>query len=164
MTEEDPSAEPDTSVKEAMPNWDRLMTDMTEMARDYEDDGWTALTVHPGDIAAFPGEAGRRGLELLAPDNEFDPIAEAFDATEGFDSAAVYRAVESGMVYLLIVLEAPDTETVLLLPAYYSHGNDTAFVDMLETADTVPVHVRPLDERRILTFSHDEPDLFLPPD
>lgn len=164
MSDEDPRTDPDTSVDEAMPNWEELMTDMTELADDYERRGWTALQVHPGDIAAFPGEAGRRGLELLAPDNEFDPIAEAFDAADGFGSAEVYRAVEAGMVYLLIVLEAPDIETVVLLPAYYSHGNDTAFVEMLETAEAVPVHVRPLDQRRILTFTHDDPSLFLPAD
>lgn len=164
MSERDPRGEPEYPAGEDRPNWEQLIEDMAAMSEEYREAGWEALEVHPGDISAFPGEKGRAGIELLAPDNEFDPIEEAFDDTTGFDDADVYRAVESGMVYLLIVLEAPDIETVVLLPAYYSHGNDQAFVEFLEESDEVPVHVRPLDQRRVLTFAHADPTLFLPPD
>jgi len=164
VRDSDPGVEPETLDDAELTNWESLIEDMSAMAEEYRDRGWAALEVHPGDIAAFPGEAGRRGIELLAPDNEFDPIAAAFDETAGFETAEVFRAVDGGMVYLLFVLEASDIETAVLLPAYYSHGNETEFVEMLETAVDVPVHVRPLNERRILTFTYDDPSLFLPPD
>lgn len=164
MSDHDPRAEPDYPAGEDRPNWEQLIDDMAATADQYREEGWEALEVHPGDISAFPGESGRAGFELLAPDNEFDPVADAFDATSGFEESEVFRAVEAGMVYVLIVLAAPDIETVVLLPAYYSHGNDRAFVEYLEANESVPVHVRPLDQRRVLTFSHADPSLFLPPD
>ena len=167
MTDEDqpgemPEPEENNPASQAMPYWERLIEDMEVTAEEYRDRGWKAVEVHPGDVSVFPGEQGRRGIELLAPDNEFDPLAEAFDEAEGFDSGEVYRASENSVLYFLVVMEDERAEVVILLPAYYNHRTETDFVEMLQSASDVPIHVRPLNERRILTFAQKDPSLFLP--
>lgn len=167
MTDEDQSGEgpepgQNNPASEAMSFWERLIEDMEATAAEYREQGWSAVEIHPGDVSTFSGEQDRRGFELLPPDDEFNNAAAAFDECDGFEAGEVYRAVEGGVVYVLVVLEAPETKTALLLPAYYNHGQETDFVEMLESTDSVPIHVRPLDERRVLTFTYNEPSLFLP--
>jgi hypothetical protein len=112
-------------------------------------------------VAVF-ADRGRTGIELLAPDDEFDDLSTAYDEADGFESAQVFRADPGGSIFLVIALENPGTETVALLPAYYSPVEHNEFVEMIRDEGEVRTHVRPLDERRILTFTHDDPSLFLP--
>lgn len=160
----DPVGEPDNPADDAMPRWEQVMEDMAATAEEYRERGWDAHEVHPGDVGLFadPDKEGRTGIDLLAPDNEFDPVAEAFDAADGFESAQVFRADTEGTIYLVVALESEATETVVLLPAYYSPPEHEAFMDMIYADGEVRIHVRPLNERRILTFTHEDPSLFLP--
>jgi hypothetical protein len=170
MTEDEPTEEqPDMTsggqnnpASQAMPYWEQLIEDMDATAAEYRESGWDTIEIHPGDVSTFPGNAGRKGIELLAPDNEFEPAAEMFDEADGFEKAEVYRAVQGNTIYVLVVLEDPATENALLLPAYYNQSTETEFVRMLQQESDVKIHVRPLDERRILTFTHNNPTLFLP--
>ncbi|MDL0138948.1 hypothetical protein PNP85_05460 [Halobacterium salinarum] len=147
-------------------SWDALMDDMAAIADDYRDRGWSAHELHPGDInvsAPTDDAAGRGGIELLVPDNEFEPVAAAFDAADGFDTTRVFRADTSGTVFFVAAVEAAATETAVLVPAYYSPPEHESFTTHLRSAaGSVRLHVRPLDERRVLTFAHDAPELLLP--
>lgn len=162
VSDMDPKGEPENPASLAQPRWLQVIDEMEATAEAYRDRGWEAEVIHPGDVVTFTEAKGRQGLELLAPDNEFDAAAGLFDACDGFSSAEVYRAVDGATVYLVIALEDTETGGALCLPAYYSHADDTAFVKMLRESDAIPIHVRPLDERRILTFSHQDPSLLLP--
>lgn len=158
----DPAGEPDNPAASAMPYWERVLEDMEATAAEYRDRGWQVVEIHPGDVAVFSEDAGRTGLELLAAGNEFEELAEAFDAADGFESAQVLRATTEGSVFVVVVLEDDASETAALLPAYYSPGEHENFVEMIQTEGEVRIHVRPLDEHRVLTFTNEEPDLFLP--
>lgn len=160
----DPVGEPDNPADDALPHWERVMEDMAATAEEYRDGGWDAHEVHPGDVGLFANrdEEGRTGIDLLAPDNEFDPVADAFDAADGFSDAQVFRADTGSSVFFVVALESPETETVVLLPAYYSPPEHEDFMDMIHEEGEVRIHVRPLNERRVLTFTHDDPSLFLP--
>ena len=160
----DPVGEPDNPTGDAMSHWEAVMEDMAATAEEYRDRGWDAHEVHPGDVGLFTDreKEGRTGIDLLAPDNEFDPVADAVDAADGFESAQVFRADTDGSVYVVVALESPETETVVLLPAHYSPPENEAFMDMIYEEGEVRIHVRPLNERRILTFTHEDPSLFLP--
>lgn len=162
MTDPDPTGGAENPASLAEPRWSQVIEDMEATAAAYREDGWDAVVIHPGDVATFTQANRRRGFDLLAPDNEFEEAAALFDRCDGFKSAEVYRAVENAVVYLVIAMEDSDEEGALCVPAYYSHADDTDFVEMLETAETVPIHVRPLNQRRILTFTHQNPSLFLP--
>lgn len=158
----DPTAESDNSIGDSMPYWQQVMADMEATAEEYRDRGWQAIEVHPGDVAVFSEDLDRTGIELLPPDNEFDELADAFDEAGGFESAQVLRAETEGSVYVVVVLEDEPTETAVLLPAYYSPGQHEDFLDMIQTEGEVRIHVRPLNERRVLTFTNEDPELFLP--
>lgn len=163
MTNEpDTTAEPDNPIGDSMPYWQQVLEDMEATAEEYRDRGWQAITVHPGDVAVFSEDLGRTGIELLPPDNEFDDLSAAFDEAGGFESAQVLRAETEGSVYVVVVLEDEPTEAAVLLPAHYSPNEHEGFVDMIRSEGEVRIHVRPLDERRVLTFTHEDPDLFLP--
>lgn len=162
--EPDPVGKPDNPAETAMPYWEQVMEDMAATAEEYRSRGWSVQEIHPGDVSIFTGEADRTGIELLAPDNEFDPAAEAFDAAGGFENAQVFRAETEGTVYLVIALEDSANETAVLYPAYYSPGHHDEFVEMIQSEGVVRTHIRPLDQRRILTFTHEDPSLFLPED
>lgn len=158
----DPTAEPDNELGDGLPYWQQAIEDMEATAEEYGDRGWQAIPIHPGDVAVFSEELDRTGIELLPPDDEFDELAAAFDDAGGFESAQVLRAETEGSVYVVVVLEDESTETAVLLPAYYSPAEHEDFVDMIQTEGEVRIHVRPLDERRVLTFTNQDPDLFLP--
>lgn len=161
--EPDPDADADPGIDPTMPHWERVVEDMAATADEYRDRGWDAVEVHPGDVLAATDDH-RSGFELLAPDDEFERVAAAVDDSDGFDSANVFRAATEGTLFFVVVLEDPGTETAILLPAYYAPGENEEFVEMLQTEGEVRTHVRPLDQRRVLTFSHDDPSLFLPDD
>lgn len=159
----DPRGDVDPAADAVTDHWEALMGDMSELADEYRDRGWDAHEIHPGDITTVTTEdADRRGIDVLAPDNEFDPVEAAVEAGTEFDNATVYRALTNGVLFLLVVLEDEPSETVVLVPAYYSPAEDRAFVQYLNTIDAVQIHVRPLDERTIVTFEASEPSLFLP--
>ncbi|MFB6072530.1 MAG: hypothetical protein ABEJ88_06135 [Halobacterium sp.] len=160
----DPVGEPDNPAGDAMPYWERVVEDMEATAEEYRDRGWTAVALHPGDVSVFTDAPDRNGIELLAADNEFEDLADAFDDAGGFSEAQVLRATTEGSVYVVVVLEDEAAETAVLLPAYYSPGEHDDFVEMIQTEGEVEIHVRPLDERRVLTFTHEDPSLFLPED
>lgn len=161
-SEPDPTAEPDNAIGDSMPYWQQVIEDVEATAEEYRDRGWQAIAIHPGDVSVFSENLDRTGIELLPPDNEFDELDDAFDEAGGFESAQVLRAATDGSVYVVVVLEDEPTETAVLLPAYYSPAEHEDFVDMVESEGEVRIHVRPLDERRVLTFTHEDTDLFLP--
>lgn len=159
----DPRGDVDPAADAVNDHWEQVVADMSDLADEYRDAGWDAHELHPGDVSTFTeDDVERRGFELLAPDNEFDPIADAVEAGGGFGSATVYRTMTHGVLFLLVALEDEATETAVLLPAYYSPTGDQDVVEYLKETDAVDIHVRPLDERTILTFRQDDPSLFLP--
>lgn len=160
--EPDPVGEPDNPADIAMPHWEQVVDDMAATADEYEERGWTAHEIHPGDVALITEGDGRTGVDLLAPDNEFDPVAEAFDEAGGFEDAQVFRADTGGTLFLVVALEDEATETAVLFPVYYSPPEHDQFVEMVEQEGEIRIHVRPLDERRILTFTNEDVELFLP--
>lgn len=160
-----PRGDVDPAADAVNDHWEQVVADMSALAAEYRDAGWDAHELHPGDVSTVTDEdADRRGFDLLAPDNEFDPIADAVEDGGEFGSATVYRTMTHGVLFLLVVLENEATDTAVLLPAYYSPADQQDVVEYLRGADAVDIHVRPLDERSILTFRPDDPSLFLPDD
>lgn len=156
--------EHDLPASDTMPYWEQVVDDMAATAEEYRERGWRVVEIHPGDVSVFADAPDRTGIELVAPDDEFDDLAAAFDEVDAFDDAQVLRAATEGTLYAVVVLEDPGTETVTLLPIYYVPGEEEGFVEMMQTEGEVRIHVRPLDERRVLTFTSDDPSLFLPSD
>lgn len=145
-------------------HWDDMIADMEATAAEYREQGWDVLELHPGDVTALaPTEDRERfGLDVLVPGNEFDELQTLVEAGTSFDSYKVYRGEGSGLVLLLVVMEDSEREQTVVFPAYYNPAQSTDMQQAAHDAGTMYSHVRPLDERAIVTFTHDEPALFFP--
>ncbi|MHB9287641.1 hypothetical protein ACKVMT_11460 [Halobacteriales archaeon Cl-PHB] len=161
-TDPDPNGEPDNPAGDAMPHWEQVVEDMAATAADYRERGWEAHEVHPGDVGVFAGDVDRTGIELLAPDDEFDAIVDAPGDPAAFERAEVFRAVTGGMVYAVVAIENPAAEVAVLAPLHYSPAEHEEFVAMVDREGELRIHVRPLDERQVLTFRVGDPERLLP--
>jgi hypothetical protein len=141
--------------------WDALLADMRAEAAAYEEEGWTTLQLHPGDVTARDGSFEDLGLDVLVPDNEFDRLEPAL--SEGVERYEVYRSTAGHYVALLFVLEVVDRELAVFVPAYYS-GRDEAAGTLLRKAQDngeLTLIVRTLTDDRV-ELTLDRPELLGP--
>ncbi|WP_276280381.1 DUF7529 family protein [Halorussus caseinilyticus] len=170
MAEEDPAAAfehvgeiPGTHLR-AAEFWDDILADMEATAEEYETDGWDTLQLHPGDVTALvPDEHDDRfGLDVLAPDDEFEELQGLLEGDASFDAYEVFRAMADGLVLFVVAMEDRDREIAVLYPAYYDAQNAQAMLTAAESAGEMRTYVRTLTEEQI-EFTHDEPENFGPP-
>lgn len=151
--------------------WENVIEDMEVTAAEYENEGWTTLQIHPGDVAVLGDHLGAEGeeipgspgLDIVTPDDEFRKLAELLDDGFTVDNVEVYRADQDSMAYVVTVMEDSDRETAVLAPAYYRHSDP----DVGDTFDAARVEgvfhtrLRRLTGNAII-ISHEDPDLFAP--
>jgi len=161
MTEDDATGGPALAGFDAASavreHWDDLVGDMEATAAEFEDAGWDALQLHPGDVTAVTGD--RWGFDVLVPDDEFEQLHEWVD-DGAFDEHDVYR-VESGIVFALVVLRDEADERAVCCPLYYDDATVKGLCDLAGQQGRVFTHVRNLAEEYV-TFTHEEPSLFFP--
>lgn len=144
--------------------WDDVLTDMEATVERYREEGWEVLEIHPGDVASPDGDQGGRwGLDVLVPDDEFETLERLIEGGDfSFDESEVYRATGSGLVLLVVVMLDHDTEVAVFFPAYYDVDRAHSMLDRATDAGEMRTHLRPLDLETIVTFTHDDPSLFMP--
>jgi len=143
--------------------WEDVVDDMEATAAEYRDRGWTVATVHPGDVTALDGaEGGRWGLDVLAPGDEFETVEELVAGDRSFDESEVYRAELEDLVVMVVAMLDGDTEHAVLFPAYYDVADATGMLDRARETGEIRTHLRPLDQRAVVTFRHADVELFLP--
>jgi hypothetical protein len=149
--------------------WDAVVADMEATVEEYREDGWDVVEVFPGDVTTLSGQhptVDRYGLDLVVPGelaSELHDHVEAPDA--GFDSTSVFRAVATGIVFLVVVVEDSDRGIAVIAPAFYDSDDEVAG-EMIERATRegeMHLHVRDLASEHVATFTHDDPSLFFPP-
>lgn len=152
-------------VNRLMDVWDEVIADMEATAETYRDEGWQVLEIHPGDVAAPDGEQGGRwGLDVLVPGDEFEELERLIEVESfSFDESEVYRATRSGIVFLVVAILDHDTEVAVVFPAYYDVDRGRSMLGRATEAGEMHTHLRPLDLENVVTFSHDDPSLFMPP-
>lgn len=154
--------------------WQDVVEDMTATAERYRADGWETVELHPGDVAVLTGdprtmaeekgdfEPGPRrlGLDVVVPGEEYERLRDLASGRT-FDSYEAFRAVEGGIVFLLVVVTDATDEVAVFVPAYYELA-DAA--DLREVADehAMYTHVRSLSPDEAVTFTHDDPDPLFP--
>lgn len=149
---------------EAMAWWDDLERDAAATAAEYAERGWESLQVHTGDVTALDGEYGDRvGLSVLVPDDEFEAMTERL-ADGGVTGYDVYRTVVPGYVALLLVLEDESSETAVVVPAYYSTGDERAerLFERAVDEGELSVYLRRLSDE-FVEVTLREPALLAPP-
>lgn len=146
--------------------WPNLLEDMAATAAEYAESNWEPLQLHPGDVTPVTGDAVEHvGFDVLLPDDEFEALTGVIDDGASFDAFDVYTTTVGGVVFLLVAMEDPTTETAVLFPLYYRPGED-GLAEVREHAEetgAVQTHLRRLAEDRYVTFTLDEPSLVFEP-
>jgi len=155
---ESPGGETPPNVN-AADGWQNVIKEMEATAESYRNRGWTTVELHPGD-SVFVDSAERLGLDVVLAGDEYETL-EATVAAHEFTDVEVFRAVREGMVYLLIAERAPEAQTVIFVPAYYSLQGTNTTRETIRDEDELTLFCRRLTDSYVL-FSHTEVDPFLP--
>jgi hypothetical protein len=115
-----------------------------------------------GADTASDTDTDRFGLEVLVPDPEFEQLESWIEKGTRFGSYEVYRTTENGVVFLLVVLTDEATERAVCVPAYYESEKASALRERAEREGVFFTYVRRLRRDRVITFTGDDPDFFLP--
>jgi hypothetical protein len=158
--------------------WDDTIADMEATAEEFREAGWETVELHPGAVTPLPSgetEDGyvdeRVGLDVLVPGNEFEAVTEAVGGFEGEEGDAAsyteyeaFRAQQDGVVFLVVAMKAPATETAVLIPLYYKIQDASETVRRVREQGEMRLFVRPLDDSERVVFSQQSPSALLPGD
>jgi len=135
-------------------HWTELLADARATAAEYRDRGWDVLLVHTADATVV-----EEGLDVLIPDNEYDELAALAEQAD-FDTSRVFTNTAGGVRFLLIVVEATETEQAVAVPAYFAVAEEPALREQGTTAGALTTKIRALGSESRVTFTHDDPMLF----
>lgn len=137
--------------------WETVLDDVRATAAEYRDDRWEVLVIHTGDVTPLTDDPF--GLDVLAPDDEFDDLAALVD-TVTFDQTSVYRADDGGVRFFVTVPEATEANRAVVIPTFIVRTELPALRERATAAGAMFTHVRTLAADRRVTFRHDDPELF----
>ena len=144
--------------------WDDLLADARAIAAEYREDGWDAVVLEPTDVAPVERD-DRTGLDVTVSAEEYDVIAGLVDGDVTITAADVYYrplADEGSDQRVALAVERDDdSETAILVSLAY---DITAARSVFETAlleEELLVHVLADPDDGWVSFSHDDPSLFL---
>jgi hypothetical protein len=137
--------------------WQGTLDDMEGMAEAREGEGWDVVTVTALDGAPKSSEKDdrdRHGLVFVVPDNQAEPLEAAIDAGE-FPRFDVYRAEQTGEVYLVVEYLDPETETAVLVAGTYELRYAAGMVKEGREAGETYTHYQTLDTTPVGSFRHE---------
>lgn len=147
--------------------WEDVEADLEATAQELSAEGWTTVTLHPGDVTTRVGrDGGPAGLDVMVAGNEFEELTDQVEAGAGFSETAVFRQAAGGVAFLVCVLRDPERRVAALVPAFYPQTGDDARVlaERAREEGEVRLFVRPLRRDRVVTFTVDDPALVFPPE
>lgn len=168
-----PSAGPSRAMDHDLPTpalrerWEDVEADLDATAEELEAEGWTTLTLHVGDVTSYPGHDDEPArLDVMVADNEFDALEAHVRSGVEFGETVVFRQAADGVMFLVCVLRDPEREVATLFPAFYPQKGKAAgaLADHAHETGRLKVVVRPLDRRRSVAFTIEEPELVFPTD
>lgn len=149
-------------IPELAEYWPEFQAEIDSVAEEYRTDGWTVVEVHPGDVVPLePGEHDRWGLDIVVPDDELTAVRDAV-ADSTTTELELLRSTRGELVFQLVVAKDPDDHCLVLIPTYYSESNIAPLRAAAFDRGIVQIHLRPLKQSPVITFSHEEPAMFFP--
>ncbi|QZX98217.1 DUF7529 family protein [Halobaculum rubrum] len=157
--------------------WDDVMADMEATAEEYREAGWNVLELHPGDVTPLPNvstdgtgiEVDRTGFDVLLPGDEFaaaQELVEGLEVTDetsaAFDEYDAYRARQSDVVFLVVVMKAETAGEAVAFPLYYAEEQAEPMLERADAAGELRAYLRPLDDSERVVFSLSDPETLFP--
>ncbi|ELY84258.1 DUF7529 family protein [Natrinema altunense] len=145
--------------------WADLLADANAIAEEYRDEGWDVVVLEPTAVSPVDRDE-RVGLDVTVSDAEYEIVEELIE--EGavtITSANVYYrpvAADGSERRLALTVERDESsETAIFVPLTYDLSTCR---DVFETAlleEQLLTHVTTPSTARWVSFSHDDPSLFL---
>ncbi|RQG91801.1 DUF7529 family protein [Natrarchaeobius chitinivorans] len=175
----------DENAPTADPIWTELLEDAGSIAETYRDAGWDVVVLEPVDVSSSE-RADRFGLEAVVSDAEYDlleTLIEDEDVTFA-DAEVYYRPADGDDRRFALAVERDEASTTAVcVPLTYSISRSREVFRTALSEEELLVHVRAVrsdgdddtdddtgsrtegeqdvDFDRWVTFSHDDPSLFL---
>ncbi|QLG50584.1 DUF7529 family protein [Natrinema halophilum] len=145
--------------------WGDLVQDSRAIAEEYREDGWDAVVLEPTDVSPVDEDA-RIGLDVSVSDEEYDAVAERIEEGAVTITAAdvYYRplAEDGGDRRVALAVERDDdSETAIVIPISYDVANVRSVFETALVEEELLIHVLSNPDDGWVSFSHDDPSLFL---
>jgi hypothetical protein len=135
------------------------LTEADEPESEYSEPDEPAADDPAEDAAVDPSEE-RLGFDVLVPDDEFESLESVVDGAFEATSYETYHADRGEASFVLVVERDEQEETAIFVPIYHSPANAQLLQERSVEREVIHLYLRPLSRRRVVTFSHDEPELF----
>lgn len=141
--------------------WRELLDDAETTAEGCAD-GYRTLVVHPGDVTPLSGTPF--GLDVVAPPDEYEAFETLVDDA-AFGASHVYRTEADDVRLFIVVVEgvtgSDAGDTAVVAPAFLPADASDGLAARAREEGVMYTHVRPPAEDARVTFTHDDPELFL---
>ncbi|WP_408959551.1 hypothetical protein [Natrinema sp. 74] len=160
----DESADADGSDA-ADPPWDDLLEDARAIAEEYREDDWDAVVLEPDGVSPVESD-DRIGLDVSVSAEEYDAVAGLIEEGDVTISAAdvYYRPLAdegSDRRVALAVERDEEGETAIFVPLSYDISDARSVFETALVEEQLLIHVLAAPENGWVSFSHDDPSLFL---
>ncbi|ELY56647.1 DUF7529 family protein [Natronolimnohabitans innermongolicus] len=146
------------------PRWTTLLEDAAAIADEYRDSGWDVVVLEPEAVTPVEDEA-RTGFDVRVSTAEYDLVADLIDDGPVTVTAAdvYYRPpdADDGRRVALAVERDEETETAVFVPLAYDLEESRSLFETALLDEELLVHVLTDETDGWVSFSHDDPSLFL---
>jgi hypothetical protein len=145
--------------------WEELLADARAIAEEYRDAGWDAVVLEPTAVSPVD-RAERDGFDVEVSPEEYAVVENLVDeAGAAITAADVYHrspAAGSDDRRVAIAVERDeDGETAVIVPLTYDVSASRSVLETALVEEELLVHVTADPDGEWVSFSHDDPSLFL---
>ncbi|MDS0473585.1 hypothetical protein [Natrinema sp. 1APR25-10V2] len=155
----------DDAAEPTDPLWDELREDARAIAEEYREDDWDAVVLEPDGVS--PVESDERiGLDVRVSREEYETVADLIEEGDVTITAAdvYYRPLAdegSDRRVALAVERDEDSETAVFVPLSYDISDARSVFETALVEEELLIHVAADPADGWVSFSHDDPSLFL---
>jgi hypothetical protein len=141
---------------------DRLMSELHEIADQFEEEGWDTIRIKPGAVTALSGKKRDRcGLDVIVSRDTFDEVLKIHEASEpDSGSYELFKRQSAGQLYLIVGIKYTDSKTIVFYPSITSLEQSEEMFETVRERGEMRTRLRPLSKENIIVISHDNPELF----
>lgn len=144
--------------------WAATLEELSTLAGQRREDGWTVVTAQAGDTAPEPPDSGdtdRFGLVHVIPGDTAEELTDLFKDTE-IDEFESYRRTLGGTCYLITELRDTEHRRCVLVAGAYDVAEAGALAAHAAEVDHLFTRLQRLDGRLVAEVRHEAYEKLLP--
>ncbi|MGQ3412470.1 DUF7529 family protein [Natrinema sp. LN54] len=164
-SEQADNPDPTNNPEPSGPLWDDLLADARTIAEEYREDGWDAVVLEPTAVSPVDTEE-RIGLDVTVSSEAYGVVEDLIEEGNVTITAAdvYYRPLgdEGSDRRVALTVERDEaSETAIFVPLAYDLTDCRAVFERALVEEELLTHVTAAETERWVSFSHDDPSLFL---